>query len=95
MDSIWKRGLIKRIKKMRLLISLLVAAYILTVREGMIQEKTQKMRRIKNKNGDGSPAVSIFRNGLQSINNQIVNYLNLDKYLPLIEQKKISTVQIE
>ena len=82
------------IKKIRLMISLVVVAYILAVREGIIQEKRQKVRVIKYKNGDRLPAVSVFRNGLQSISNQIVSWSYLDKYLRVIKQKKNSIVQI-
>lgn len=82
------------LKKIRLMISLVVVAYILAVREGIIQEKKQKVRVIKYKNGDKLPAVSIFRNGLQSISNQIVSWLDFDYYLRFIKQKKYSIVQI-
>ncbi|MBC8110245.1 MAG: transposase [Verrucomicrobia bacterium] len=82
------------LKKIRLMISLVVVAYILAVREGIIQEKKQKVRVIKYKNGARLPAVSIFRNGLQVISNQIVSWVDFDKYLQLIKQKKHSIVQI-
>lgn len=82
------------LKKIRLMISLVIAAYVLAIREGMIQEKNQKVRIIKYKNGDKLPAVSIFRNGLQSISNQIVSWLDFDIYLRLIKQKKYSIVKI-
>ena len=82
------------LKKIRLMISLVVVAYILAVREGIIQEKKQKVHVIKYKNGDKLPAVSIFRNGLQSISNQIVSWLDFDYYLRFIKQKKYSIVQI-
>lgn len=82
------------LKKIRLMISLVIVAYVLAIREGMIQEKIQKVRVIKYKNGDKLPAVSIFRNGLQSISNQIVSWLDFDKYLRLIKQKKYSIVKI-
>lgn len=82
------------LKKIRLMISLVVVAYILAVREGIIQEKKQKVRVIKYKNGDKLPAVSIFRNGLQSISNQVVSWLDFNKYLRLIKQKKYSIVQM-
>ena len=54
------------LKKIRLMVSLVIVAYILAIREGIIQEKIQKVRVIKYKNGDKLPAVSVFRNGLQS-----------------------------
>lgn len=82
------------LKKIRLMISLVVVAYILAVREGIIQEKKQKVRVIKYKNGDKLPAVSIFRNGLQLISNQIVSWLDFDKYLQFIKQKKYSIIQM-
>lgn len=82
------------LKKIRLMISLVIVAYILAVREGIIQEKKHKVRVIKYKNGDKLPAVSIFRNGLQSISNQIVSWLDFDKYLRFIKQKKYSIIQI-
>jgi hypothetical protein len=82
------------LKKIRLMISLVVVAYVLAIREGIIQEKVQKVRIIKYKNGDKLPAISIFRNGLQSISNQIVNWLDFDKYLRFIKRKKCSIVQI-
>lgn len=82
------------LKKIRLMISLVIVAYVLSIREGIIQKKTQKTRVIKYKNGDKYPAVSIFRCGLQSISNQIVSYLDLDIYLGLIQLKKCSIVQI-
>lgn len=82
------------LKKIRLMISLVITAYVLAIREGMIQEKNQKVRIIKYKNGDKLPAVSIFRNGLQSISNQIVSWLDFDIYLRLIKQKKYSIVKI-
>jgi Transposase DDE domain len=82
------------LKKIRLMISLVVVAYILAVREGIIQGKKHKVRVIKYKNGDKLPAVSIFRNGLQSISNQIVSWLDFDKYLRFIKQKKYSIIQM-
>ena len=82
------------LKKIRLMISLVVVAYILAVREGIIQEKIQKVRVIKYKNGDKLPAVSIFRNGLQTISNQIVSRLDFDRYLRFVKQKKYSIIQI-
>jgi Transposase DDE domain len=82
------------LKKIRLMITLVIVAYILAVREGIIQEKTKKVRIIKYKNGDKLPAVSIFRNGLQAISNQIVNWIDLDRYLRFIKQKKYSIIQI-
>jgi hypothetical protein len=48
------------LKKIRLMISLIVVAYILAIREGIIQEKIQKVRVIKYKNGNKLPAVSIL-----------------------------------
>lgn len=85
---------LKDLKKIRLMISLVVVAYILAVREGIIQEKKQKVRMIKYKNGDKFPAVSIFRNGLQAISNQVVSYLDFDKYLLFIKAKKHSIIQM-
>lgn len=82
------------LKKIRLMISLVIVAYILAVREGMIEEKKQKVRVIKYKNGDRLPAVSVFRNGLQLISNQIVSWLDFDRYLSLIKQKKYSILQM-
>lgn len=82
------------LKKIRLMISLVVVAYILAIREGIIQQKTEKVRTIKYKNGDEYPAMSIFRNGLQSISNKIISYLDLDIYLGFIKLKKYSIVQI-
>jgi hypothetical protein len=82
------------LKKVRLMISLVIVAYILAIREGIIQQKTQKVRTIKYENGDEYPAVSIFRNGLQNISNQIISYLDLDIYLGFIKLKKYSIVQI-
>ncbi len=82
------------LKKIRLMISLVVVTYILAVREGIIQGKVQKVRVIKYKNGDVLPAVSIFRNGLQSISNQIVSWLDFDKYLRFVKQKKYSIIKI-
>jgi Transposase DDE domain len=82
------------LKKIRLMISLVIVAYILAIREGIIQQKVQKIRMIKYKNGDIYPAVSVFRNGLQTISNQIVNWIDLDKYLSFIEKKKYSIVKI-
>lgn len=74
--------------------SLVIVAYVLAIREGIIQQKTQKTRTIKYKNGDQYPAVSIFRNGLQIISNQIISYFDLDIYLGFIKLKKYSIVQI-
>ncbi|RDB06088.1 transposase [Runella aurantiaca] len=82
------------LKKIRLMISLVIVAYVLSIREGIIQKKTQKIRVIKYRNGNEYPAVSTFRCGLQFISNQIVSYLELDKYLGLIQLKKHSIVQI-
>jgi hypothetical protein len=82
------------LKKIRLMISLVVVAYILAVREGIIQQRTHKIRVIEYKNGDKLPAVSIFRNGLQSISNQIVSWLDFDYYLRFIKQKKYSIIQM-
>lgn len=82
------------LKKIRLMISLVIVAYILAVREGIIQQKKQKIRIINYKNGDKYPAVSIFRNGIQAISNQIISYLDLDRYLSFINSKKYSIVQI-
>jgi hypothetical protein len=82
------------LKKIRLMISLVIVAYILSIREGIIQKKTQKIRVIKYKNGDEYPAVSTFRCGLQFISNQIISCLELDKYLGLIRLKKYSIIQI-
>ena len=82
------------LKKIRLMVALVVVAYILAVREGIIQGKIQKVRIIKYKNGDKLPAISIFRNGLQTISNQVISYLDFDKYLKTIKQKKYSIIQI-
>lgn len=76
------------------MISLVIVAYVLSIREGIIQKKTQKIRAIKYRNGKEYPAISTFRCGLQFISNQIVSYLKLDKYLELIQLKKHSIVQI-
>lgn len=77
------------LKKIRLMISLVVVAYILAIRERIIQQKVQKVRIIKYKNGDKYPAVSVFRNGLQIVSNQIVSWFDLDNYLSLIKKKNI------
>ncbi|RYU92692.1 hypothetical protein [Emticicia agri] len=82
------------LKKIRLMISLVVVAYILAIREGIIQQKVQKIRTIKYKNGDKYPAVSIFRNGLQAISNCIISWFDLNKYLSFIKKKKYSIIQI-
>lgn len=82
------------LKKIRLMIALVVVAYIMAVREGIIQQKNQPGRVIKYKNGDRLPAVSIFRNGLQVISNQIISWVDFDKYLAVIKPKKYSIVQI-
>lgn len=71
------------LKKIRLMISLVVVAYILAIREGIIQQKIQKIRTIKYRNGDKYPAVSIFKNGLQAIANLIVSWVDLYKYIAL------------
>lgn len=82
------------LKKIRLMISLVIVAYILAIREGIIQQKIKKPRIIKYKNGDRLPAVSIFRNGLQVISNQIIDWKCFDKYIALIVNKKHSIIQI-
>jgi hypothetical protein len=82
------------LKKIRLMISLVVVAYIMAVREGIIQQKLQPVRVIKYKNGDKLPSVSIFRNGLQVISNQIISWVDFDSYLALIKPEKYSIVQI-
>ena len=82
------------LKKIRLMIALVIVAYIMAVREGIIQQKLQPVRVIKYKNGDKFPAVSLFRNGLQIISNQIISWVDFDKYLDLIKPKKYSIVQI-
>ena len=82
------------LKKIRLMIALVVVAYIMAVREGIIQQKLQPVRVIKYKNGDKFPAVSLFRNGLQVISNQIISWIDFDKYLAVIKPKKYSIVQI-
>ena len=82
------------LKKIRLMIALVVVAYIMAVREGIIQQKNQPVRVIKYRNGDRLPAVSLFRNGLQVISNQIIDWVDFDKYLAVIKPKKYSIVQI-
>ena len=82
------------LKKIRLMIALVVVAYIMAVREGIIQQKLQPARVIKYKNGDKLPSVSLFRNGLQVISNQIINWIDLDSYLVRIKPKKYSIVQM-
>ena len=82
------------LKKIRLMIALVIVAYIIAVREGRIQQKTRPVRVIKYKNGDRLPAISLFRNGLQIISNQIINYIDLDRYLVSIWPKKYSIVQM-
>ena len=82
------------LKKVRLMIALVVVAYIMAVREGIIQQKLQPVRVINYKNGDKLPAVSLFRNGLQVISNQIISWVDFDRYLAIIKPKKYSIVQI-
>jgi len=82
------------LKKIRLMISLVVVAYILAIREGIMQQKVQKVRTIKYRNGDKYPAVSIFKNGLHAIANLIVSWIDLDKYIALIKKKKYSILKI-
>lgn len=82
------------LKKIRLMISLVIVTYILAIREGIIQQKIKKPRIIKYKNGNRLPAVSIFRNGLQVISNQIIDWKCFDKYIALIVNKKHSIIQI-
>ncbi|WP_373515957.1 transposase [Persicitalea sp.] len=69
------------LKKIRLMVSLVVAAYVLAVREGVIGAKRRKPRTIKYRDGERYLAVSIFRAGLQEIKSQIVTWKNLDTYL--------------
>lgn len=71
-----------------------MVAYILAIREGIIQQKIHKVREIKYKNGDKLPAVSVFRNDLQVISNQTISWLYFDKHLRFIKLKKSSIVQI-
>ena len=66
----------------------------MAVGEGIIQQKSQPVRVIKYKNGDKLPSVSLFRNGLQVISNQIISWMDFAKYLDLIKPKKYSIVQI-
>jgi hypothetical protein len=82
------------LKKIRLMIALVIVAYIVAVREGIIQQKNQPVRVIKYKNGDKLPSVSLFRNGLQVISNHIISWVDFDKYLSTIKPKKYSIVQI-
>lgn len=82
------------LKKKRLMIALVVVAYIMAVREGIIQQKIQPVRVIKYKNGDKLPAVSFFRNGLQVISNQIISWVHFDRYLAVFKLKKYSISQI-
>lgn len=82
------------LKKIRLMITLVVVAYILAVREGIILQKKGRVRAIIYRNGDVYPSISIFRNGLQVISNQIISWIDLDSYLATIKQKKKSIIQM-
>ena len=76
------------LRKIRLMVSLVVAAYVLAVREGLLECKRRKPRKIRYRNGDKYPAVSIFRSGLHVVCSQFVNWKDFDKYLGKIISRR-------
>ncbi len=76
------------LRKIRLMISLVVTAYVLAVREGLLERKRDKPRMVSYRNGDRYPAVSVFRSGIHVVCSQFVNWKDFDSYLARVTSRK-------
>lgn len=84
---------LKDIKKIRLLIALVIVAYVLAIRQGYLASKAKAVRMKTYANKKVYPAVSVFRTGLFWVKNAFQDLSSFIVYLANLKTKKRYLIQ--